>query len=210
MVKSHQKAVLHGSLPAGSAANTKCPRHFRYHCHHGCGVEVSCPHSLSCLALLLPETRASWRTLNVRVKIPYRTKQGVRADCGATPPAPRFSPPGLVAADTLPLATQAAPVSATITATASADLTSQPTLEADETEMDTTTLCCAVRTATDFKAAIDSEPPSQGLFPFCPRVQGERHRGYGHHPSLPITSIYRCFLSPTHLPQPCIYCPTMH
>lgn len=171
MVKSHQKAVLHWSLPAGSAANTKRPRHFRYHRHHGCGMEVSCPRSLSCLALLLPETWAPWKTLNVK------TKQEVKADCSATPPAPRFSPPGLVAADTLLLATQAAPVSATISASAPAELTSQPTLEADETEMDTTTLSCAVRTATDFNAATDTEPPSRCLFPFCPHGQGERHRG---------------------------------
>lgn len=121
MAKSHQKAVPHGSLGGRSTANTKCPRHFCYHCHHGYGIEVSCPHSLSGLPCCCQKPGHLGENTECQSKNTLRTKQEAKAACSATPPAPRFSPPGLVAADTLPRATQAVQVSATITARASAD-----------------------------------------------------------------------------------------
>lgn len=87
------------------------------------------------------------------------------ADSSATTPAPSVCAPGLGMADTLPLAPETGQSSATISARAAADESSQPVFHGDEDiEMDTTPPCFA---ATIIPSNDDEEDIEMDTTPPC-------------------------------------------
>lgn len=85
------------------------------------------------------------------------------AACGATRSAPASSPPGPARADPLPPATHTGQVAAPITAGGNEGVTSQPTSDDEDIEMDTTPPCYA--------CTIITYPDSSGRFPPVYQIQ---------------------------------------